>query len=91
VLDKKVFVEGLRDLLDFFPGWNMRANDPTVLAKWYTRFEDFTNEEFKKCVSIYVRTSKDFPTVAGLYENRSYAAADSLFNKGEKDRQGEWN
>lgn len=68
MLNKEVFKQKLQDLIDFYPNWGIKVDDPKVIAKWYTIFKDDTDEQFQNMVNAHIKTVAFNPTVASLIE-----------------------
>lgn len=68
MLSKKVFTKKIEDLIDFYPGWQVRINEVSVASKWYTQFKDLTDDQFCNMVNHHIKTVAFNPTVASLIE-----------------------
>jgi len=66
MLNKEVFFKGIEDLVIFFPNWNVKVDDKTVIKAWYSMFEKSSDEEFKIMIHEYIANENFPPTVAGL-------------------------
>ena len=66
MLDKKVFVDQMNELLVFFPSWSVKLDDPVIARKWFNTFESCTNQEFTRMVRAYIQKERFNPTVAGM-------------------------
>ena len=68
MLSKDAFFEGMDKLLAFYPGWQIRNDDTTVMKFWYEKFKHMDDERFMYMIDKYIDTETRFPTVAGLKE-----------------------
>lgn len=71
MLNKEVFKHCVQDLIDFYPHWGIRADNSSVMAKWYSQFQMFEDHTFLKGVRHYIKTESYTPTVAGLQKSIS--------------------
>lgn len=71
MLSKKVFKDKMQDLIDFYPSWGIKIDNSQVIAKWYDKFRDYTDEQFSEAVNKHIETVAFNPTVATLKENTS--------------------
>jgi len=69
MLSKKVFKDGLQDLIDFYPSWGIKVDNSQVMAKWYERFKEYTDNQFSNMIVKHIETITFNPTVASLKEN----------------------
>jgi len=68
MLDKEVFTEGILDLLNVFPNWNIAIEDTRTMRTWYSFFQKMTDTNFKAMVARYIREERFNPTIAGLLQ-----------------------
>ena len=68
MLNKEVFKEGILDLLNVFPNWNIDIEDVRTMRTWYSFFHKMTDMNFKAMVSRYIREERFNPTIAGLLQ-----------------------
>ena len=68
MLDKEVFTEGILDLLNVFPNWNIEIEDARTMRTWYSFFQKMTDTNFKAMVARYIREERFNPTIAGLLQ-----------------------
>jgi len=66
MLDKKIFINGINDLLIAFPSWNFDAENKSALSFWYERFKHMDKERFGYMIKSYTDHETRFPTIAGL-------------------------
>lgn len=74
MLNKKVFISKMNELLILFPNWNPDLDQTEVVKAWYSRFQDLTDNEFTSMVNSFIRQDKFNPTVGGL---RQYLVKES--------------
>lgn len=70
-LNKDVFKEQMEKLVNLYPTWGVKIEDPKVMKSWYSQFENFEDDQFVETVSKYIKSERFNPTVAGLLENRA--------------------
>jgi hypothetical protein len=70
MLNKDVFKQKIKDLIDFYPSWGIKADDKSIVAKWYSKFSNLSDDEFVEIVNIHIDKIKYVPTVASLNEFR---------------------
>lgn len=66
MLDKKVFMTKMDELLTLFPDWGFDKSNGPQAAVWYKQFTDLSDKEFEKMVDVFIANEKFNPTVGGL-------------------------
>ena len=77
MLNKEVFKDGILDLLNVFPNWNIEIEDARTMRTWYSFFQKMTDTNFKAMVSRYIREERFNPTIAGLLQYKEEGHYDS--------------
>src|SRR5690625_1097015 len=68
MLNKETFFKGMDKLVNAFPNWKLKYDDPEVMKDWYSFFDYMDDERFLYMIDAYIDFSSRFPTVAGLKE-----------------------
>src|SRR5690625_539323 len=68
MLSKEIFKDGMQILVDSYPNWKFKYDDPKAMKTWYGFFKHMDDERFMYMINAYVGYSDRFPTVAGLKE-----------------------
>ena len=66
MLNKNVFFDGMKELVIFFPNWNVKVEEEEVTRAWYEMFKKCYDLEFTGMVQGYIKNENFPPTVAGL-------------------------
>ena len=69
MLDKTTFKDGMQKLVDTYPNWNFKYDDPKTMRMWYEYFKHMDTERFNYMIDQYVKHERAYPTIAGLLEN----------------------
>ena len=77
MLNKEVFKEGILDLLNVFPNWNIDIEDVRTMRTWYSFFHKMTDMNFKAMVARYIREERFNPTIAGLLQYKEEGQYDA--------------
>lgn len=67
-LTKEGFKTGMQRLVDAYPNWRFKYDDPNAMSTWYKFFDYMDDERFLYMIDAYIDFSSRFPTVAGLKE-----------------------
>lgn len=67
-LSKEVFIKGMKDLVFFYPNWNIAVEETEAMKRWYEMFNHIDDDIFSKMVIEHIKTIKFNPTVASLLE-----------------------
>lgn len=71
MLSKEIFKQGMKDLVIFYPTWNVALMEKDAIQRWYEMFENIDENTFKKMIEEHIKTVKFNPTVASLLEIKS--------------------
>jgi hypothetical protein len=91
MLNKDVFKQKIKDLIDFYPSWGIKADDKSVVAKWYSKFSNLSDDEFVEIVNIHIDKIKYVPTVASLNEFREEVKKTKMDTSTLGERVTMWN
>lgn len=69
MLSKKVFTQGIKNLVSAFPNWGVKTEDKETMAFWFRAFEHNTERDFNCMIDEYVSEEKAYPTIAGLLDH----------------------
>lgn len=69
MLDKTTFKDGMQKLVDTYPNWNFKYDDPKAMRMWYEYFKQMDAERFNYMINQYIKHERAYPTIAGLLEN----------------------
>lgn len=69
MLDKEVFIQGIKKLVTVYPSWQIKTEDKGVMLTWYSFFEHNTERQFNCMISEYIQEEKAIPTVSGLLDH----------------------
>ncbi|HSN66724.1 MAG TPA: hypothetical protein VLS94_08790 [Fusibacter sp.] len=91
MLSKEVFKQKIKDLIDFYPTWGIKADDKSVVAKWYSKFSKLTDTEFIDMVNLHIEKVRFNPTVASLNDFRIEVRQSTLDKSTLGERSSMWN
>lgn len=66
MLNKETFFNYMDKLINVYPNWRLRYDDPDVMRMWYGFFDYMDCERFSYMVDEFIANSDRFPTIAGL-------------------------
>jgi hypothetical protein len=73
MLSKEKFRSGISKLSDVYPNWAVKMDQPSVMASWYSFFENDSDLVFLETVDEHIREERYSPTIASLLESREIA------------------
>ena len=68
MLNMEAFVNGMKDLIYFYPSWNIAVEEKEAMERWYEMFKHIDDDMFKRTVREHARTIRYNPSVSTLLE-----------------------
>jgi len=73
MLSKDKFRSGISKLSDVYPNWAVKMEQASVMASWYSFFENDSDVVFLETVDEHIRKERYAPTIASMLESREPA------------------
>lgn len=67
MLNIEVFINGMKDLVYFYPSWNVATEEKEAMKRWYEMFKHIDDDTFNNMVAEHIKVVEFNPTVASLF------------------------